>query len=138
MGLGGVLCKLTFDPYDFMYCLFYRLYSQENISGRKYRCFTILNYALIQILYLKRCKCAVCILNYGYCYTLDYDISFIVKLDGNIKYVTCICVLLKQKKPKRPKYPLHNKLKTKLFVFFFFPTLSCPQQYHNNFTINFK
>ena len=49
------------------------------------------------------------------------NVSFIVKLDGNIKYVTCTCILLKWYKLKRPKLPLLNQLKTKLLSF---PTLS--------------
>ena len=50
-----------------------------------------LNYTLHHKLF----ECTVYTLNYDHCYTLHPRVSFTVKLDGNIKHMTCICVLLK-------------------------------------------
>ena len=65
--------------------------------------FTTLNYALNYTLYPKLFECTVCTLNYDSCYTLHPDVSFTVKFNGNMKHVTCMCVLLKWHKLKRQK-----------------------------------
>ena len=61
-------------------------------------------------------------LNYEPCYTLHPEISFTVKLDGNMKHLTCTCVLLKWPKIKKttpsPPPPLLNHFK-KCFSFVF-------------------
>ena len=60
-----------------------------------------------------------CILNYDSYYTLDPDVNFTVVLEGNFKHMTCICVLLKWHKVKRPKPPLSQSIKTKISFFIF-------------------
>ena len=56
-------------------------------------------------------ECTVYILNYDRCYTLHPSVSFIVKLNGNMKHTTCICLLLKWHKLKDQKPTLPNQLK---------------------------
>ena len=77
--------------------------------------FTTLNYALNYTLHSKLFECIVCTLNYDSCYTLHPIVSFIVKWDGDMKHVTCMCVFLKWYKLKRPKTPLSHQLKTIFF-----------------------
>ena len=65
-------------------------------------------------------ECTVYILNYDHCYILHPRVSFTVKLDGNMKHMTCICVLLKWHKLKRLK--THSSQSTKKnFKFIFSP-----------------
>ena len=68
--------------------------------------------------------CTVYTLNYDFCYTLHPDISFTVKFNGNMKHVTCMCVLLKWHKLKRQKTPSLQLIffffKTSFFFFLFF------------------
>ena len=73
--------------------------------------FTTLNYASDYTLHPKLFECTVCTLNYDLCYILHPDISFTVKLDGNMKHVYC----LSRTNIKDQKTHLPNQLKTKLF-----------------------
>ena len=73
----------------------------------------------IILYYPKLFECTICILNYDPCYTVHPDVSFTVKLDENMKHVTCTCVLLKWHKLKRPKSPLFPII-YKPFSFSFF------------------
>ena len=57
--------------------------------------FTTLNYALDYTLHHKLFECTVYTLNYDPCCTLHPDVNFTVKFNGNMKHVTCMCVLLK-------------------------------------------
>ena len=88
--------------------------------------FTTLNYASDYILHPKLFECTVYTLNYNSCYTLHPDVSFTVKFNGNMKHVTCMCVLLKCHKLKRQKTPSFQliKNKTSFFSLFFFFSFS--------------
>ena len=86
---------------------------QYRSLGKLY--FITLNYILNYTLHLKLFECMVCTLNYDHCYTLHPNVSFTLKLDGNMKHVTCMCVLLMWYKLKRLKTPLSNQLKTIFF-----------------------
>ena len=62
--------------------------------------------------------------NYDPYYTLHYSVSFIVKLNGNKKHVTYICVMLKWYKFKKPKALFSESIKNKTFL----RSLSCAYQ----------
>ena len=57
--------------------------------------FTILNYTPDYILHHKLFEYTFYTINYYICYTLHYDVNFIVMLDGNLEYMTYTCALLK-------------------------------------------
>ena len=57
--------------------------------------FITLNYILNYILHPKLFKCTVCTINYDHYYTLHHNVSFTVKLDGNMMHVTYMCIFLK-------------------------------------------
>ena len=78
-------------------------------------CVITLNYVLNYTLHPKLFEYIVYTLNYVICYILHHNISFTVKLDGNMKHVTYMYVFLKWYKLKRPKTPLLNQLKTIFF-----------------------
>ena len=78
--------------------------------------FTILNYAINYTLHPKLFECIVCILNYDYCYTLHPNVSFNVKLDGNMIFLNLSLSLSLRinpslnQNPWNPKFPNQNHL----------------------------
>ena len=80
--------------------------------------FTTLNYTPYYTLHHKLFECTVCSLHYDFCYTLYPNVNFTVKLNKNMKHVTCKCVLLKWHKLKRWKTPSFQSIKNKFFSTF--------------------
>ena len=77
---------------SFFFFFFLSLFTNSN-KGKLY--FTTLNYALDYTLHPKLFECTVYTINYEILLHFAPDVSFTVKFNGNMKHVTCTCVLLK-------------------------------------------
>ena len=66
--------------------------------------------------------------NYDPYYTLHYSVSFIVKLNGNMKHMTYMCVLLKWYKFKKPRALFSESIKNKTFFKISLMCVSAPPQ----------